>query len=414
MIKNLQSRRAKITILILLVAAIAALATAAAVRHHPHQASSPSQNSPSSETIPNSNLPPSLPPGAENVRAQPLFDANEVHHLNTDPSVSPASINPSSLKTAYSIPTTPGGAGTIAVVAAYDHPLAEQDLNTFSSFFSLRACTSAGGCFEKHKMAAGLDVDAGWAMEISLDTQWAHAIAPNSRILLVEAKSNLISDLMNAVDYARSRLDVVAVSLSWGAPEFNGETSYDSRLASSRGVQFFAAAGDSGHGVWWPAAAPTVIGVGGTSLSLNNDGSVQSEVAWSGGGGGLSVYETEPAYQLTYNITGAGGARATPDVAYMADPNPGVPIYLSVPYSGQTGWFTTGGTSAGTPQWAALQAIGRRINSSRLYVAGAAGNSSSYFKDITSGNNGACGALCNASSGYDYITGLGTPLTTRF
>jgi len=366
-----------------------------------------------SNTMYNYNTPPV--PGTENIRAQPLFDSQLVHRLSSGPSVSPAAITPTTIKNAYSVPSSPAGAGTIAIIDAYDDTFAEQDLGTFSSYYSLRSCNSANGCFEKYKMIPGLSTDSGWALETSLDVQWAHAIAPNARILLVEAKSDLISDLMNAVDYARSRPDVVAVSMSWGANEFVGETGYDSRLTSIHSVAFFAASGDAGHGVWWPAASPNVIGVGGTTLTLTGGGAFSSETAWSGSGGGVSAYETEPSYQSGYGISGSGGYRGVPDLSYAADPNvDGMPIYDSIPNGGYSGWWTIGGTSAGTPQLAALQATSRRITLSRLYTAAAGPGYSSYFRDITSGNNGGCGSLCNAGSGYDYVTGLGSPLTGRF
>src|SRR5207249_2295430 len=112
----------------------------------------------------------------------------------------------------------------------------------------LSACTTANGCFEKHKMSGKVRGDSGWALEESLDVQWAHAIAPNAKILLVEARSASGNDLLSAVDYARNRADVVAISMSWGGSEFSGESGYDSHFTSSNGKTFFASSGDSGTG----------------------------------------------------------------------------------------------------------------------------------------------------------------------
>src|SRR5207245_1555224 len=133
--------------------------------------------------------------------------------------------------------------------------------------------------------------------EAALDTQWAHAIAPNARILLVEAKSSSGTDLLNAVDYARNRADVVAVSMSWGGGEFSSEAAYDFHFTSSHGVVFFASSGDSGAGAEWPSVSPNVVAVGGTTLSFDSNGNLSWESAWSGSGGGVSAYEPQPGYQ---------------------------------------------------------------------------------------------------------------------
>ena len=98
-----------------------------------------------------------------------------------------------------------GGWGTIAIVDAYDYPTAERDLGVFSSTFGLPACTTANGCF-KRVYASGKQPKAncGWAQEAALDIEWAHAMAPNAKIVLVEAASNSFSDLFRAVDVASS------------------------------------------------------------------------------------------------------------------------------------------------------------------------------------------------------------------
>src|SRR5207247_1098068 len=121
--------------------------------------------------------------------------------------------------------------------------------------------------------------DAGWALEISLDVQWAHAIAPGADILLVEASTNSFSNLLGAVDVAVAR-GAQVVSMSWGGSEFSSEASYDSHF-NVTGVTFTAASGDSGNGVIYPAASPYVVAVGGTTLPLDSSGNLTgSEVAW--------------------------------------------------------------------------------------------------------------------------------------
>jgi subtilase family serine protease len=274
-------------------------------------------------------------------------------------------------------------------------------LNFFSSYFGLTPVS-----FTEVKIGSPPS-DTGWGLEISLDVEWAHAIAPNATILLVEAASNMGTDLLNAVAYARGLSNVVAISMSWGGPEFSGESSYDSDFTSSYGATFFASSGDNGAGVNWPAVSSNVVGVGGTTLNLNPSGSVASETGWSGSGGGVSAYEPEPSYQPTYGVKGTGGFRGVPDVSYDANPNTGVAVYDTYGYSG---WILVGGTSAGSPQWAAIQALGRSASNANFYVDAASVNYPSYFRDITSGSNGPY----SAGPGYDFVTGLGSPLTTNF
>ena len=126
--------------------------------------------------------------------------------------------------------------------------------------------------------------------------EWAHAVAPNAKILLVEATSASITNLLSAVNYARNRADVVAVSMSWGANEFSGQTAYDSYFTSTYGASFFASSGDTGGVVIWPSSSVNVISVGGTTLTQTSTG--YTEKAWSGSGGGVSTHEPKPSYQI--------------------------------------------------------------------------------------------------------------------
>jgi hypothetical protein len=77
-------------------------------------------------------------------------------------------------------------------------------------------------------------------------------------------------------------------------------------------------------------------------------------------------------------------------------------------------WYIIGGTSAGAPQWAAIHALGSAISLPRLYADKAGTGSAKYFRDIVSGKNGDCGYFCAARKRYDYVTGLGSPLTYKF
>jgi subtilase family serine protease len=341
------------------------------------------------------------------------FHARLPIHVKRHSSGGPIGLSPAAIKAAYNLTNAGNGSGTIAIVDAYDSPTVQADLNTFSAQYGLPQCTNANPCFEKHRMANRIKADSGWALEASLDTQWAHAIAPGAKILLVESRTASGQDLLSAVNYARSRADVVAISMSWGGSEFSAEASYDGYFTSGYGATFFASSGDNGTGVSWPAVSPNVVGVGGTTLNYSGN-TLVSETAWSGSGGGVSQYESMPAFQSTYGVLTLTGKRTVPDVSYDADPESGVSVYDSTSFQGQSGWFRVGGTSAGAPQWAAIRAIGKSLNNSKLYYDGLLANNSTYLRDVITGTNGTCAVYCTAAGGYDMVTGLGSPLTTIY
>jgi subtilase family serine protease len=210
------------------------------------------------------------------------------------------------------------------------------------------------------------------------------------------------------VDYAANRADVVAVSMSWGGLEFQEETTLDSHFISKNNAVFFASSGDSGWGASWPAASVNVVAVGGSSLKLKSDGSLDRESAWSGSGGGISRFENEPSYQSAYSIPRSGGKRAIPDVSYNADPASGFSVYV------KGKWYILGGTSAGAPQWAAIQSLGGTAKNENFYTDKASAANANYFRDIVSGTNGNCDYYCVARKHYDYVTGLGSPITVNF
>jgi subtilase family serine protease len=364
----------------------------------------------------------------------------------TSVSTSVSGYTPAQIKKAYGFDqisfgnvAADGKGQTIAIVDAYNDPNILADLKVFDMQFgiadppSLKIVNQAGG-------SALPATDSGWAGEIALDVEWAHAIAPGASILLVEARSDSTDDLMAGLKYARSAPGVSVVSMSWGGSEYfswggsesTTQTTYDQYFTTPsghQGVTFVAAAGDGGtrSGVLWPASSPNVLSVGGTTLNLQSDGTYSSETAWSGTSGGYSQVESEPSYQQNVQST---GARSVADVSYDANPSTGFAVYDSLPDQGESGWQDVGGTSAGTPQWAALIAIADqgRVVTGLGTLSGASQTlpllyalySSSYassFNDITSGGSGGYrfrwggggNSGSSASTGYDTLTGLGTP-----
>jgi subtilase family serine protease len=251
-------------------------------------------------------------------------------------------------------PVQGNGAGeTIALIEAYHDPTIASDLHAFDVAFglpdpSLTVVDQAGSAS-----------NPGWQLEESLDVEWAHAIAPAARIVVVEAASQTRVALLNAVNTARNMPGVVSVSMSWGTSEFHGEAIanvYFQTPPGHQGITFLAASGDSGaaNGVDWPSASPYVVAVGGTSLVTDITGAYLFESTWPNSGGGYSRNQFEPSYQSAVQIS---GRRSTPDVAFDADPYTGVLVYQTSPFGEQDGWQVVGGTSLGTPAWAAIIAI---------------------------------------------------------
>lgn len=342
--------------------------------------------------------------------------------------------SPIQIKGAYDLPSADTGAGTtIAIVDAYDDPTAASDFDTFSQQFGLPTIAGGCNCFTKVNQTGGTKyprTNSGWALEISLDIEWAHAIAPQAHILLVEASSSSFTNLLAAEDYATAHANVA--SNSWGGSESSSDTSYDSHF--NKAVAITVSAGDSGTPAEYPSSSPYVLSIGGTTLNINGTTSgggcvstgctYGSESVWSSGGGGASAYETEPGYQNGYcgtvtNVNNCGGYRGTPDVAWVADPNTGVAVYDSTADQGQKGWFVVGGTSVGAPSVAGVialadQAHGTTLTTNNLtsrfayQLDGSTSNYSSDYHDITSGSNGS--PCCTAGSGYDLASGLGSPV----
>jgi subtilase family serine protease len=317
-----------------------------------------------------------------------------------------------------------GGSGTIAIVDAYDYPTASEDLNTFSAQFGLPA-PNFQVVYATGQKPSG---DCGWNQEAALDIEWAHAMAPMAKIVLVEAASNSTFDLLTAVDKATSIVQQAGggqVSMSWGGSEFRGETYYDSHF-NTAGVAYFAAAGDAGGRVIWPGVSANVISAGGTRVNRDASGNFTSEAAWSkelcgggscGGGGGPSRYVRRPPYQNAIQSI-VGSSRGTPDFSFDADPYSGVAVYENSPLCSGTnaGWMVFGGTSVASPALAGIvnSAVGgtQKLGSggpsyqeqTLMYSGGSAGYGSE-FRDITAGYTG-----YSARTGWDFATGIGSDL----
>ena len=355
---------------------------------------------------------------------------------------------PAQIRSAYGISSlSEDGTGqTIAIVDAYDDPMIYQALDAFDAQFGL--ISSGPTLYSQYGPASsfltvlnqsgqatslpstdpnGPGTD-NWELEEALDVEWAHAIAPGAQIILVEANSQSLADLMASVGTAARQPGVSVVSISWGFAEgqavfASDEATYDSTFTTP-GVTFVASTGDYGAAdPEYPAFSPNVVAVGGTSLTLNADNSYKGETGWGyysdtvgafiGSGGGISLYEPEPAYQEGVQST---GSRTTPDVSLVADPATGA--WIADPYNLNPSdpFEIVGGTSLSAPAWAGLLAL---VNQGRAAAGESTLNSTSptdtqqalymlpqsNYNVISSGNNGYA-----ANAGYNLVTGLGTPV----
>jgi hypothetical protein len=320
---------------------------------------------------------------------------------------------PSSLQSAYDLPSSTAGSGlTVAVDDAYNDPDIAADLAAYRAQWGLPACGS--GCFSvvnQKGQASPLPANAGdngWDVEESLDVDMVSAICPLCHIILVEADSADTDDLGAGVN-AAVNLGAKFVSNSYGGSESSLDSTYDSEYYQHPGVAVTASAGDDGYGVEYPAASQYVTAVGGTSLSTASNPRGWTETVWgssSGGegtGSGCSVVDAKPSWQTDTGCTDRTGN----DVSAVADPNTGVAAYDT--YS-EGGWFEVGGTSASSPIVAATFALAGAPASGSYPSSYIYKNTSSLF-DVTSGADGNCSPayLCTAGAGYDGPTGWGTP-----
>jgi subtilase family serine protease len=358
---------------------------------------------------------------------------------------------PAQIRAAYDIPRKLTGAGrTIVIIDAFKDPTIRSDVAAFDKVFGLPSITlhiiCPDGCptFDPTSRT-----QVGWTDETSLDVQWAHAIAPGATIDLVQAQSDADGDLLAAQQYVvdHNLGDVVSQSFGEGEtcmqPSIRSAEHQAFATAAREGMSVFAASGDTGAAQYGcvgyaffmsagiPASDPLVTAVGGTHLNANySSGAYHSETVWNNtgenpdfgaGGGGFSTIYPRPSYQ---NAAHTGSRfRGIPDVTYNADVYGGVIGVCSECNFGLQSYAVFGGTSAGTPQWAAIaaladQAAGHRLGllNPALYTIAAGGHYHSAFHDITTGNNSWDVSLFTgyqAHSGWDPASGLGSPNVAR-
>jgi subtilase family serine protease len=231
----------------------------------------------------------------------------------------------------------------------------------------------------------------------------------------VEAASDLIGDLLTAVDYASNVIGAQVVSMSWGDGENAVQPLLDFHFQNA-GTVYVASSGNTGGITQWPATSPSVVAVGGTRINRDINGSFISETGWSGSGGGRSPFFAEPDYQNVIETINTLGRRVVPDVSFVADPTTGVAVFTTTPTpDNQTGWLVVGGTSVSAPCWAGIIALADQIRSTPFsfsnihdalyHLARERGFYARNYRDIRVGTAGAFSCL----PGYDLVTGFGSP-----
>jgi len=333
---------------------------------------------------------------------------------------------PNDLEIAYEVPftKTPGGTliykgsgETIAIVDAFHYAGNEADLNQFSSDMGLPQCTSASGCFKNVDQNGGQNFcghNANWELETMLDLEYAHAMAPLAKLVLVEGCTNSFADLAAAVTTAVGMADIV--SNSYGSLEFGGEVGLDPVYNVNKPILF--SSGDNGTPTSYPCASPYVTCVGGTSLQINPFNAHRaSETGWAGSGGGCSQFEVKPVYQSANGINYCSSDRATPDIGAIAADTSEVAVLDS----GNGGYFRVWGTSLATPVMAGVFAVDMQARGGKflhqingdLYLRGCHGTAncigpgqinSYFFYDVFAGGDNGTGTL---GFGYDMVTGMG-------
>jgi subtilase family serine protease len=348
------------------------------------------------------------------------------------------------------------GAGqTIIIIDSFGSPTIAQDLQIFDADYGLPDPPS----FTVLAPLGTVPFDptdsdqVGWAFETTLDVEWAHAMAPNANIVLLTSPVSQTEGVQGMAEFLyleryalNFRLGNI-ISQSWGTTENTLFTPAGQKVfedfelfyqdAAEQQVTVLASAGDSGSAnleldattyypfptVIFPASSPLVTAVGGTSLYADTNGKYQSETVWNNGlgagGGGVSQQFSEPLYQkLLLNSVQRTlqNRRGIPDIAYNADPSTGILIYAGF-LPGAAGYYLTGGTSEGSPQWAGIIADANQLAGHalgflnlNLYSLGGLVGQSQFFHDIIVGNNAFNRVPgYSAATGWDLASGWGTP-----
>ncbi|MFD5561101.1 protease pro-enzyme activation domain-containing protein [Kitasatospora griseola] len=343
------------------------------------------------------------------------------------PHATPSGFGPAGYDGAYRLNQL-GADGTGSTVALWEFDgYKSTNLTTYDSQFGLSGPAVSTVSVD----GANYDAKPGDGQgEVELDSEIVRGVAPKATQLVYEAPNTDQGEIdMAAKIVADNRVSVI--SISWGSCEPDTTAASMTAVnnsfkqAAAQGISIFSASGDDGSrdctrstsgstvkAVDFPASSPYNTGVGGTNLKVSGT-TYSSESAWSTAGGGVSTQFAKPAWQTGTNVTGT--MRTVPDISSNADPASGFAIYTQG--STAAGWQVYGGTSAAAPLWSGFAALyNQKAKAASKPVLGevnpklyTVANSSSYatsLHDVTSGSN----QDFAAKTGYDQVTGWGTPI----
>lgn len=351
--------------------------------------------------------------GINNFKLNTSLSYNKV----SSQSLNTSAFTPQQIQKAYNLSAVYAnninGKGVKIAIATYDS-FDQNDINNFINTFSIRGTNPISVI----NVDGTPQYDSNGSEETTMDIECSLSSAPGSQLLVYDGAN---PDTITETDLFTQIVDdgqANVVSYSWGNDEQNYSQSELTEMdnifmaGTAKGMTFVVASGDNGsNDINYPATDPYVTAVGGTSMKINSSsGAISSELGWSlddnenGSGGGSSLFFPVPSWQQGVTSLNTGH-RMVPDVSLDADPNTGYKIY-----SGRS-WDEVGGTSASTPEWAAIFALVDQSRESKgLGTIGLANpalyslQKASVFNDITSGSNGKYSAL----TGYDMVTGLGS------
>jgi len=382
------------------------------------QPSAPSEQNVATQTADAEDLVPLCPPSASRFHCMAYVHASARGQFA--PQAKPSGLGADDLKAAYNLDTSLDPGVTIAIVDAYGYKKAESDLQVYRTQFGLGPCTIASGCLtivnQDGKTSPlppeGTGMDAGWMGETALDLDMASAACPKCKILLVQANNPNDDGLMIAQETA-AKLGAAVISDSWGGGEDDMNKGIDQEhyFMLSTAATVFVASGDYGYnngglpagmgqGPDYPSTSAYVIGVGGTTLT-KSAGTPRgwTEAGWKSAGSSCSISIPKPSWQTPDTKC---TMRAASDVSAAAS---NIAVYGPT-FFGGSGWQPVAGTSASSPFVASVFALTGHGFSSPSFPY----EHPEAFNDITTGSNGSCGApLCKAGTGWDGLTGWGSP-----
>ena len=348
-----------------------------------------------------------IPNELQNSNITPINPINSNKLLKAIKPILTGPFSPSQIKTAYSINSITPLKGIrpviITIITAFNNPYLVNDVKAFGNLFGLPPCNLKIYNFSPYFVP-------NWAVETTLDVQWAYAINPYAEIRVIQARTSNWADLFNAINFANNKnnfspaINTDIINMSWGTPDKGNFSAYNNYFNNTNTI-YVASSGDNSV-VSFPSACTNILAIGGTSLNLLSNYTRSTEKVWSRSGCGLSSSFNKPIYQPNINNN---TRRITPDCCCVADPSTGCYVVLN------SKLYSIGGTSLSAPIYAGMLSIltQNRLNQQKSTFTSVAEkinsiqpilykNTTSFF-DVISGSS----SSYTAKQNFDIASGLG-------